>query len=219
LTKHGKSRVAPVIHTFDASKEHVDSPVSTPSNLHVTTEREAENGQGFFQTLAPLSKRKATISRKAEAQRRRKLQLYLQQLQAESAIAAIKPLSPETTLIARYINMIGIKEAGYQPLSILGTWIQSIPSRVGSNRMMDLAVEFFVDSFSVYCNNSHTQRNLARASKEKALKELQLFVCNSQNRPTYDVLLATKMHYAAEVRFSSLDITAYITNVQRLSWV
>jgi hypothetical protein len=198
LTKHGKSKVAPVIHTLEDTEESPLS-VSTPANLHVTTEREAENGRGFFQTLAPLSKRKAALSRKAAAQQRKKLELYLQHLQAEAALTTIKPSSSETTLIARYIDMLGPGNVDYQPLAILGTWIQSIPSRIGSNRMMDLAVEFFVDSFAVYWDDTHSKRSLASASKEKALKELQLFVLNTNNKPTYDVILATKMHYAAEV--------------------
>jgi hypothetical protein len=65
--------------------------------------------------------------------------------------------------------------------------------------MMDLAVEFFVNSHAVYWDDTHSKRSLAGASKEKALKELQLFVMNANNKPTYEVLLATKMHYAAEV--------------------
>ena len=139
------------------------------------------------------------MSRKASTYQKRKLALYLQQIQAESALAAIKPLSSETTLIARYIRMLGSKSAAKQPLSILGTWIQTVPSRVGHNRMMDLAVEFFVNSFDVFWNDTYSGRNVARASKEKALKELQLFVLDTQNKPTYEVILATKMHYAAEV--------------------
>jgi hypothetical protein len=199
LTKHGKSKVASFIYALEDSEETLPS-VPTPANLHVTTEREAANGLGFFQTLAPLSKRKAALSRKAAAQQKKKLELYLQHLQAEAALTTIKPSSSETTLIARYIDMLGPGNVDYQPLAILGTWIQSIPSRIGSNRMMDLAVEFFVDSFAVYWNDTHSKRSLASASKGKALKELQLFVLNTNNKPTYDVLLATKMHYAAEVR-------------------
>ena len=65
--------------------------------------------------------------------------------------------------------------------------------------MIDLAVEFFVDSHAVYIDETLSKRKLARASKAKALKELQLSVLNTQQGPSYEVLLATKMHYAAEV--------------------
>jgi hypothetical protein len=204
LTKHGKSKVTPIVYTLDASEEDCGSSVSTPSDLHMTTTREAEDGQGLFQTLAPVSRRRFGISKKAAAHQKRKLELYLQHLQAESAITTIKPSSLETTLIARYIHMLGSDSAENQPLSILGTWVQSIPSRIGSNKMMDLAVEFFVNSYAVYLDDTYSKRSLASASKGKALKELQLFVFNAHNQPTYEVLLATKMHYAAEVCLATL---------------
>jgi hypothetical protein len=210
MTKHGKSKVAPIVFALDASEEIAESSTTTPSDLQITTEREAENGQGFFQTLTPMSKKRNGTSRKTAAARRRKLELYLQQLQAEAALTAINPSSPETTLIARYIGMLGPGTVDQQPLVILGTWIQSIPSRIGKNRMMDLAVEFFVNSHDVFWNDTYTTRCLARASKEKALKELQLFVFNAQNKPTYDVLLATKMHYAAEASINSYATTSHL---------
>ena len=107
--------------------------------------------------------------------------------------------SPETDLIARYIGMLGADTSGKQPLAILGTWIQSIPSRIGHNRMFDLAVEFLVNSYAAYRDGMHSKRRTAKATKAKALKELQLVVMNAEIQPTYDVLLATKMHFAAEV--------------------
>ncbi|KAF2032907.1 hypothetical protein EK21DRAFT_59938 [Setomelanomma holmii] len=198
MTKHGKSKVAPVMFTLESSETNSSSELSTPSDLQITTEREAGDGQGFFQTLAPMSKRNRGASKKAAAYQRKKLEIYLQQLQAEAALSAVKPSCSETTLISRYICMLGPGTVDQQPLSILGTWIQSIPSRIGSNRMMDLAVEFLVNSHDVWWNDTYTTRALAKASKEKALKELQLFVFNAKNKPTYDVILATKMHYAAE---------------------
>jgi hypothetical protein len=216
MTKHGRSRIAPVVYTLDSSEEYEGSPNSFPSNFQITTEREAENGHGLFRTLAPMSRRKAGPSRKVAAHQRRKLGLYLQHLQAESAIASIKPSCPESTLIARYVDMLGSDCAENRPLSILGTWIQSIPSRVGSNKMMDLAVEFFVNSFAVYWNDTYSTRSLASASKERALKELQLFVFNTSNRPTYDVILATKMHYAAEVNRVIRKWSSLLTDNDRL---
>lgn len=70
---------------------------------------------------------------------------------------------------------------------------------MGSNRMLDLAVEFLVNSFDVFYDDIDSKRKLASASKSKALKELQLVVLNASNGPSYEVLLATKAHYAAEV--------------------
>jgi hypothetical protein len=124
---------------------------------------------------------------------------HLRKLQEEINLVLYQPSSTETTLISRYVGMLGSDPAGKQPFEILGTWIQSIPSRIGSNRMLDLAVQFLVDSYATYRDDMHSRRKVARASKSKALKELQLVMMDTGNKTTYDVLLATKLHYAAEV--------------------
>ncbi|CAO2649793.1 Nn.00g010850.m01.CDS01 [Neocucurbitaria sp. VM-36] len=186
------------MYALESSADGNPSSGSATSGLRITTEREAENGQGFFQTLAPISKPKLRPSRKQIAHQKRALEVYLQHLQEESALVSVRPSSSETTLIARYISMLGPESAKKQPLSILGTWISSIPSRIGFNPMLDLAVEFLVNSYAVYWDDTHSKRKLASATKAKALRELQLVVLNSQSKPSYEVLLATKLHYAAE---------------------
>jgi hypothetical protein len=201
LTKHGKSREPPVVYSFSPSEEMETPSSSTSSELRITTERQAGDGQGFFQTLAPTSKSKPRQSKKKINQQQRALEAYLQHLKEESAIIPYQPSSPETTLIARYIGMLGPDLSGKQPFAILGTWIESIPSRIGQSRMLDLAAEFLVNSYAAYRDGMHSKRGLAKATKAKALKELQLVVLDAQNQPTYDVLLATKMHFAAEVGF------------------
>jgi hypothetical protein len=179
------------------------SSSSSPSNLHITTERRAENGQGSFSTLAPISRPKAQSSKKKTNSQKRALEAYLQHLQEESAAVLYQPWSDESTLTARYIGMLGSESFDKQPISILGTWIQSIPSRIGSNRMLDYATEFMINSYAAFRDDMHSKRKVARVSKAKALRELQLVVLSSQGSPTYDVLLATKMHFAAEVSFAA----------------
>ncbi|KAI4921140.1 uncharacterized protein J4E92_008126 [Alternaria infectoria] len=117
------------------------------------------------------------------------LQVHLQKLREESPLVPYQPTSPETTLISRYVGVLGPEPAGRQPFEVLGTWIQSIPSRIGSNKMLDLAVQFFVDSHATYRDDMHSKRKVARASKAKALKELQLAVMNTDNKVT-DVMLS-----------------------------
>ncbi len=65
--------------------------------------------------------------------------------------------------------------------------------------MLDLATEFVINSHAVYFDDTYSKRKLARATKAKALRELQLVMLSTLNKPSYDVVLATKMHYAAEV--------------------
>ncbi|XPS69766.1 hypothetical protein M3J07_002014 [Ascochyta lentis] len=62
-----------------------------------------------------------------------------------------------------------------------------------------MAAEFLVCSFEVSRNRSYSNKILALQAKAKALKELQLGVLASQEIPTYDVVVATKLHYAAEI--------------------
>lgn len=78
--------------------------------------------------------------------------------------------------------------------------------------MIDLAAEFFVNSYSAYRDRTHSKRRLAQATKAKALRELQLVVLNSRTQPTYDVLIATKMHFAAEVSSPNHNVCLSPTN-------
>lgn len=200
LTKHGRSKVAPVVYALDSTEETGSSPRSTSLNLRLSTQRKAESGSGTFQTLAPVAMGKARTSKKAAVKRRHELHAYLRQIQWENSLSLIKPSSADGTLISRWVDMLGSMPENNKPLSILGTWIQSIPSRIGSNSMLDLAVEFLIDSHAVFWDDSYSKRQTATATKSKALKELQLAVSIDQSRNTYEMVLATKMHYAAEVR-------------------
>jgi hypothetical protein len=198
LTKHGKSKTAPLVYALDGNNENNDSSDLLSSDMRVTAERAADSGSGVFQTLTPVSVSKVRSSKKAEAYQRKRLHAYLQRLQFGS-LNTHKPWSPETSLITRYIDMVGSGPVGYKPLSILGTWVESIPSRMGYNRTLDLAIEFLLDSYSVFWDDIYSKRRLAESTKAKALAELQLAVVKTPGTPSYDVVLATKTHYAAEV--------------------
>jgi hypothetical protein len=199
LTKHGKSRTTPLIYSLNTSGGESTPDSSPSSDLHITTQRVAGDGHGFFQTLASASRAKVRLSKKKIDYQKRALEKHLQQLRNESAVISYQPSSPETTLIARYIGMLGFNLSGQQSFHILGTWIDSIPSRIGSNRVIDLAADFLVNSCDTFRDDTYSKQKIARASKAEALRELQLAVINTQGQPTYDVILATKMHYAAEV--------------------
>lgn len=199
LTKHGRSRVEPVVYALNSSEETVSSSNSAPLELRLSTQRKAESGSGTFQTLAPVAIAKARIPKKAALYRKQALVAYLRQLQGEASLSIIKPSSAEGTLTSRWVEMLGSVHESSRPLSILGTWIQSIPSRVGSNSMLDLAIEFLIDSYAVFWDDSYSKRQTASDTKSKALRQLQLAISRNQSRNTYEVVLATKMHYAAEV--------------------
>jgi hypothetical protein len=191
--------IAPVVYPLSPSDEGYGTSSTIRSDLHVTTERYTEDRQGCFQTLATRSMSEKPLSKMRAYRRQLALQNHLRNIQEELALVSYQPSSTETTLIARYVDMLGSDPAGKRCFDILGTWIQSIPSRIGSNKMLDLAVQFLVDSHATYRDDMYSKRKVARASKNKALKELQLAVMDTNKGTTYDVLLATKLHYAAEV--------------------
>ncbi|KAF3006888.1 hypothetical protein E8E13_011069 [Curvularia kusanoi] len=88
-----------------------------------------------------------------------------------------------------------------QDLSLfcLGDWIVSIPSRISSSPVVSIAAEFFVHSYNFHRDQSYSNRTKALQTKGKALKELQLSLSESQPHPTYNLIVATKLHYSAEV--------------------
>ncbi|KAF3039733.1 hypothetical protein E8E12_006068 [Didymella heteroderae] len=190
--------MTPKVYTLDSSEEISGSSTSTPLELRLSTQRKAESGSGTFQTLAPVAMAKVRTSKKVAGHKMKVLDAYIRQLQQEASLALIKPSSEEGTLISRWIDMLGSAHENSRPLSILGTWIQSIPARIGSSSMLDLAVEFLIDSHAVYWDDSYSKRRAASVTKSKALKRLQLAVPQDQSRKTYEMVLATKMHYAAE---------------------
>ena len=227
LTKHGRSRTSSAVYPLNSPDEGSSSSATTSfstgststnsSDLCITTERHTEDRQGCFQTLAPRSRSRMQPSKMREYRQNLALQAHLQKLREESPLVPYQPSSPETALISRYVGVLGPDPAGRQPFEVLGTWIQSIPSRIGSNKMLDLAVQFFVDSHATYRDDMHSKRKVARASKAKALRELQLAVMNTDNKVTYDILLATKLHYAAEVSLPVRRRRAFLITC-RLFW-
>lgn len=213
LTKHGKSKVAPIVYTLNPPHNTGSSPDPTATKLRVSAQRRAESGSGTYQTLAPVSVARIRSSKRSTMYKRKVLDAYIRDLQLGASLALVRPSSGESTLIARWVDMLGTAPANNRPLSILGTWIQSIPSRVGANSMLDLAIEFLIDSHAVYWDDSYSKRQAASTTKLKALRELQLAVSQTQTRKTYDMVLATKMHYAAEVRHTMCEISELSANL------
>ncbi|PSN64977.1 hypothetical protein BS50DRAFT_589434 [Corynespora cassiicola Philippines] len=207
MTKHGKPKVAPRIYPLMRSDDDESSGKSpSQSKFRLTMAKEAEDGQGLFQTFALNYKVKTRSRRKFTEQQRRQLQLYLSRLKLESSTLPIRPSSPETTLISRYISMVGPYTIAENPMAIMGTWILDIPARIGSSPVLDLAVEFAMNGWDVLWNGSYSNKNRAQASKTKALKQLQLAIEDEKGSASYDLVLAMKMHYMAEIFIAVLSL-------------
>ncbi|KAF2439880.1 hypothetical protein P171DRAFT_435728 [Karstenula rhodostoma CBS 690.94] len=212
LSKHGKPKVAPVIYPLEAAQEPnmssttpatpsplPHSPPSTSLVLRQSTSRDADTGQGVFKTLSVLPRDRTKVTKKTTAQQRRKLQIHLSELDARALAMPRQFLPSPTALAARYLDLLGSRPPEEQPFSILGSWVESLPSRIGKNPAVDLAVEYLVESFKVYRDPSFSAQRAALATKARAIEELQLAVRNEKTRRSYDTAVATKIHFMAEV--------------------
>lgn len=229
MTRYGRSMAASIIYPWSSSHASEDSstsdgasgsspnPVSTPNSdapdLYLRGGMIAADGRGVFQTLAPSKSKAAKPSKRLEMNQRKRLHEHLLRLQRESSLSVHRPLAPDTRLAATFINMLRPESPKYQALFTLGDWVTSIPPRIGSSPVVTMAAEFLVHSFDCYADNSHSNKIQAMQTKGKALRELQLSFLASQQAPTYDLLLATKMHYASEVIPTDLHRT--LVNVNR----
>ncbi|KAF2626070.1 hypothetical protein BU25DRAFT_411903 [Macroventuria anomochaeta] len=215
MTRYGRSMATLTIYPLSSSQARDESstpdsvPVFSPdpaiartpdpSDLHLRGGMVAADGRGVFQTLAPVKVKARKPSKKVESYQRRRCQAHLLRLQQEASLVSHRPSSPDTRLIAMFIGLLRPDSTNYQHLFTLGDWVKSIPSRIGSSPVVTMAAEFFIQSFDVYRDKTHSNQALALRTKSKALKELQLSVVATQQHPTYDLVIATKLHYAAEV--------------------
>lgn len=216
LSKHGKAKVAPLVYPL-VSFDRLDSvpyssAASSPSplpSLQSTSEREADDGQGVFLTLAAPSQSRPKGPRKPTVQQKKKLECYLNRLKSSPLSLPARISTPENGLAARYLEVLGGRPLHLQPLAMLGSWIESIPTRLGSNRAVDLAVEYFTQSFGVWQDSSFSKRTAAMQTRGRALKELQRAISDNVAGPTYDVVLAMKLHFASEVSAAELSASGY----------
>lgn len=216
MTRYGRSIAAPLIYPLTSVPEtsqsstpestSIPSPESTPileaklNGLHLRDGLAAANGEGFFQTLAPAKSKPKRVSKKFEISQKRKFQEHLIRLQRESALVSYQPSSSESRVSAMLVDMMDPNSPQHGSMFSLGDWVISIPSRMNSSPAVSIAAEFFIHSFKFHRDQSHTNQTTALQTKSKALKQLQLAMLNSQQNPDYNLVVATKLHYAAEVR-------------------
>ena len=208
LSKHGKSTgpsiVQPVLasnhlKSASTSSQSASPESSSKDSLLVTSTRTANDDKGVFMTLTLLSKHTHPAARKHTAQQRKKLQDHLRRLRESTDLSSHRFSSPETALAARFLEILGRRSWKDQPLAMAGSWVETIPARIGKSPVVDLAIEYFADSYDVYRSDTFSTRRVALASKARALKQLQLVVSDDQTRATYNTVLAMKIHFVSEV--------------------
>lgn len=212
FTKHGKPKAAAVFPLRENQETNIDStedsevvtmsvqPRSFPVALRQISSRETETGYGEFLTLSTLTHDRLKAMKKPSSQQKRKLQMYLNRLrQTESSVVPRPFVSNDTALAARYLNLLGSRPIEEQPFAIMGTWVETIPSRIGSSPAVDSAIEYLLQSCSYFQEPSFSAQQTALAMKGKALKALQLAVGDQSKRRSYDTTLAMKIHFMSEV--------------------
>ncbi|KAF2649075.1 hypothetical protein K491DRAFT_783599 [Lophiostoma macrostomum CBS 122681] len=122
----------------------------------------------------------------------------------------------DDTLAARFIAMTGVQAPDLSPTSVHNSWIESVPSRIGSSSVLDAAVEYAVNSFACFANNNEAMKKVALVSRSRALKELRKSLTDGRATDRYDVLIATRLHAYAEI-YVAVGTYAYLTHCIALS--
>jgi hypothetical protein len=229
-TNHGRSKTAPIVYPIRMLKDPIVTK-EEESKLRLTMEKEAENGGGIFLAFEPAAKKKKNaVSKKCSAAKKRNnikplsstssskdLDIKLKHatprsrntdltcLSAYLTSMSPTPESPESSLAARYIHIFSSSSLATNPFSILGSWVISIPARMGHNPTLDLAVEFAVNAFLKFVDPSWERVRTATQSKAKALKSLYGALREEEESGKergmvrWELVLATKLHFSAEV--------------------
>lgn len=96
--------------------------------------------------------------------------------------------------------MIGPEPLQQSPLRVFGSWMADVPSRIGSNKTVDAAATYLLDSFEAWQIRTDEACFASRSSGIKAQKSLRLAWQKKNRLQNPDLLLAVKLHMASEVR-------------------
>ncbi|KAF2792431.1 hypothetical protein K505DRAFT_387464 [Melanomma pulvis-pyrius CBS 109.77] len=196
-SSHGKSKTTPLIYPLRLLSE-VPSEPHQDTKLRITMEKEAEKGAKKRPTRFPSTPSTITLSRKQSTSPRLDL---LRRFPAHFSSIPSSLESPESTLTARYIRLFSASTLDKNPFSILGSWITSIPARMAYDPALYLAVEYAVNAFLKFCEPSWGRSVIAGRSRARGLKSLHgaLSEQAEEKAVRYDLVLATKLHFSAEV--------------------
>ncbi|KAF2099000.1 hypothetical protein NA57DRAFT_76237 [Rhizodiscina lignyota] len=162
------------------------------TSLQLRSARISDGGQGVFQTFKPKNRSKHTTRKAPDLPVGTKLYKATQGPRPKNALS-----STESRLISRWGAVMGNDEPVSNPLSIFGSSIHMIPSRIGTDPVLDLAVQYFVHSGEMHRLGRNIAGNPAHATGEKALKALRHAM--STREVDGHMLLAVKLHFVAEL--------------------
>lgn len=189
FSSHGKSRVAPLVFPI-ARRERAQSRAQSGIFTLMSAATEAtENPDNAYQISEPNSR--PLLRRCSSFQ-----SSVITSTSTRGHSILLRPSSPEFALRARFIHLLRPRVQDPSPFVIDGLWAESIPARIGSSHVFDLAVEFAINSYAFYRHATFSNRKAAIVSRGKALKALRIEL---QKMLSFDVLLTIKMHFHSEV--------------------
>lgn len=105
--------------------------------------------------------------------------------------------SADSILLARWRVAIGEETPALSPFSVFGSSVAFIPSRIGTDPVLDSAVRYFVDSVDIVLRNRRIGGAPTSASGEQALRALRNAI--AAGKIDGNILLAVKLHFVAEL--------------------
>lgn len=121
----------------------------------------------------------------------------------ESSDIVFAPTAPlwssRTGLGMRWIVVFSTSPC-HATANIFDLWAKHVPSLIGQENYLDLAITYFIDSMRVFLQATETNERRACMTGEGALKSLRQTVsCNPDDVDPTQMLLAIALHRYAEV--------------------
>ncbi|KAF2876009.1 hypothetical protein BDV95DRAFT_484801 [Massariosphaeria phaeospora] len=192
LSKHGKARTRPIIHPLKSYSDRAPATARTMPS-HQSAQKKSQETWPMSALVLRNERPRTSSASKTNTQPN------AAPTPANLDLILPQPCSHETILLNRFLHMLGPQSVEHNPLSIYGTWISSLPARLGTSPVIDSAVEFAVNSFAAYRDPSFSKRSIAHKSRGRSLKELRNAVGYEKGISSYDTLAATKLQMTAEI--------------------
>ena len=175
----------------------------TEYNLQLRTSRVADAGSGIFQTF------RIGVGKQVRPER------HLTSSVNPTPSRALS--SPQSILVARFGATMGYDHPNKHAMQILGCWSDFIPSRIGSDATLDLAVRYLISSSEAFRLPQANISQLARATAVQATASLRALVANTARTHVVEdsLLLATVCHWISE-QFMGLGSSQHLPHARGL---